>query len=44
MFAFDNMILRSSPHVVKENRTACEVGHMKTFMKDFVFDIVRIFL
>ena len=60
MFSFDNMILHTSPRVVKvdrfdadvrvegvlveENRTARKVGHMKAFMKDFVFDIVRSFL
>ena len=26
--------------LVEENRTARKVGHMKAFMKDFVFDIV----
>ena len=30
--------------LVEENRTASKVGHMKAFMKDFVFDIVRCFL
>ena len=30
--------------LVEENRTAREMGHMKAFMKDFVFDIVRSFL
>ena len=60
MFPFDNMILHTSPRVVKvdrfdadvrikgvlveENRTARKVGHVKSFVKDFVFDIVRSFL
>ena len=30
--------------LVEENRTAREVGRMKTFMKDFVFNKVRNFL
>ena len=29
---------------VEENRAARKVGHVKSFMKDFVFDIVRSFL
>ena len=29
---------------VKENRTSRKMGHVKSFMKDFVFDIVRSFL
>ena len=30
--------------LVEENRTARKEGHMKAFLKDFVFDIVRSFL
>ena len=30
--------------LVEEHRTACKVSHIKTFMKDFVFDKVRSFL
>ena len=30
--------------LVEENCTACEVSHMKAFMKDFVIDVVRSFL
>ena len=30
--------------LVEENRTAHKVGHAKSFMKDFVFDILRCFL
>ena len=30
--------------LVEENRAARIVGHMKPFMKDFVFDIIRCFL
>ena len=30
--------------LVEENRTVRKVGHMKAFMKDFVFDTVRSFL
>ena len=30
--------------LVEENRTARKVGHVKSFMQDFVFDILRSFL
>ena len=30
--------------LVEENRTARKVGHVKSFMKNFVFDILRSFL
>ena len=53
MFTFNNMILHTSPRdadvriegvLVGNNRTARKVGHMKSFMKDFVFDTLRSFL
>ena len=36
--------VRKKGVLVEENRTARKVGHMKAFMKDIVFDIVRSFL
>ena len=39
-----NIDVRVECVLVEENRAACEVGHMKPFMKDVVFNIIRCFL
>ena len=37
-------VVRIKGVLVEENRTARKMGHVKSFIKDSVFDIVRSFL